>query len=158
MKLIGAITNGPASAFLTLYEQAKTGQLDSANIFTEICKQFADRNTRAQSGPNALRGIRYTPEFVDFCTIMRSFGGRTSSQYGILKEILGGVSHRTLRKRVQQSGAGLVPPMLTEDNFLRLVQFAKLVGYKGPWVACGDGTKVSQCYPPLPIQCANMNI
>ncbi|KAF8597965.1 hypothetical protein BDV93DRAFT_561745 [Ceratobasidium sp. AG-I] len=143
MKLIGAITNGPSSAFLTLYEQAKNGQLDSANIFTEICKQFADRNARVQSGPNALRGIRYSPEFVDFCTIARSVGGRTSVQYGILKEILGGVSHRTLRKRVQQSGAGLVSPILIEDNFLRLVQFAKLVGYEGPWVACGDGTKIT---------------
>ncbi|KAF8598388.1 hypothetical protein BDV93DRAFT_594146 [Ceratobasidium sp. AG-I] len=143
MKLIGAITNGPAAAFLTLYEQAKAGQLDSAHIFTEICKQFADRNTRAQSGPNALRGIRYTPEFVDFCTIVRASGGRSGVHYGILKEVLGGVSHRTLRKRVQQSGAGLVSPMLTGDNFVRLVQFAKLVGYDGPWVACGDGTKIT---------------
>jgi hypothetical protein len=142
VRLLGAMTKGPAATFLALYEQAKSGQLDTAGIFTSICEQFADRNARNHLGHNALRGIRYSPEFMDFCMIMRSFGGRTSAQYGILKEIIGGVSHRTLRKQIQRTGAGISVPTLSEDNFSRLVKYAKLTGYDGPWVACGDGTKV----------------
>ncbi|EUC54313.1 hypothetical protein RSOL_037470 [Rhizoctonia solani AG-3 Rhs1AP] len=154
LKLVGALTQGPSAAFLTLYQQARNGQLDTEPIFVEISKQFADRTNRKNGGPNAMRGIRYSPEFMNFCVIMRSFGGRTGVQYGILKEITGGASHRTLRRHLQLTGAGLALPILDEGNFVRLVKYAKLVGYDGPWIACGDGTKVT---PMLNVSTAFSN-
>ncbi|CAE6416253.1 unnamed protein product [Rhizoctonia solani] len=143
LKLVGALTQGPSAAFLVLYQQARNGQLDAEPIFVEISKQFADRTNRKHNGPNAMRGIRYSPEFMNFCVIMRSFGGRTGVQYGILKDITGGASHRTLRRHLQLTGAGLALPILDEGNFIRLVKYTKMVGYDGPWIACGDGTKVT---------------
>ncbi|KDN39503.1 hypothetical protein RSAG8_08798, partial [Rhizoctonia solani AG-8 WAC10335] len=143
LKLVGALTQGPSAAFLALYQQARNGQLDAEPIFVEISKQFADRTNRKHNGPNAMRGIRYSPEFMNFCVIMRSFGGRTGVQYGILKDITGGASHRTLRRHLQLTGAGLALPILDEGNFIRLVKYTKMVGYDGPWIACGDGTKVT---------------
>ncbi|KAF8600363.1 hypothetical protein BDV93DRAFT_559500 [Ceratobasidium sp. AG-I] len=119
------------------------GQLDSESTFLSICAQFADRNTRTHDdNPHKMKGIRYTPQFADFCLITRGHGGRSASHYGILSNIVGGMSFRTLRRRVQKSNNGVFLPTICSENFQRMVKYAELVGYDGPWIACGDATKI----------------
>lgn len=91
-------TNTKANAFLTLYQQALDGRLDNDHIFVAISLQFAERTTRlTEGGPNALKGMRYSKEFADFCTIMRSYGGMSATQYSFLRTAIGGLSMGTLR-------------------------------------------------------------
>jgi hypothetical protein len=54
------------------------------------------------------------------------------------------------RRKLRKSSAGLHRPTLCLENVEAAAAFGRLIGYKGPWVAAGDGTKVR----PL-LNCTN---
>jgi hypothetical protein len=91
-------SEGSAAAFLTLYQQAVDGVLDTGSTFMRIVEQFADHTTRAQDPTGrAMKGKRYHPDLYNFFVMMRSHGARSGAQYSILSEALGGMSLRNLR-------------------------------------------------------------
>jgi hypothetical protein len=86
------------AAFLQLYKYAKDGQLKSYDSFTNICTVLADRIKReTDENQNAKFGIRYPANYLNFFTLMRSYGGESARQYGLLTGALGGPSPRHLR-------------------------------------------------------------
>ncbi|KDQ15062.1 hypothetical protein BOTBODRAFT_174240 [Botryobasidium botryosum FD-172 SS1] len=129
------VDNGAAAAFLTLYQQALDGQLDREFAFKAICMQFVERTSRlSEGGANALKGMRYTKEFTDFCVIMRSYGNMSATQYSYLRSAIGGCHWEHF--------AGLHRPYLCLENVQSAAKLAEFLQYKGPWIAAGDGTKL----------------
>lgn len=88
-----------AGAFLSLYQRARDGGLAKYQTFMDICTVLEDQlKARAESdSPGAKKGIRYTQDYLNFMTIMRSYGQQSSQQYSILTSQIGGPSPRTLQ-------------------------------------------------------------
>ena len=87
-----------AAGFLQLYKYAKEGKTKGYNTFTEICDVLADRIRRDTSDNNNLKyGIRYLANYLNFMTLLRSYGSNSARQYGILTSQMGGPSPRHLR-------------------------------------------------------------
>jgi hypothetical protein len=90
--------NNSAGTFLRLYELAINGKLKDHSTFTQICDVLADR-VRRLSNPNqnARYGIRYPSHYINFMTLLRSFGGNSARQYEIVTSQIGGPSIRHMR-------------------------------------------------------------
>ena len=74
-----------ASGFLQLYQYAKEGKTKGYETFTEICEVLADRIRRDTSDNRNLKyGVRYKADYLNFMTLLRSYGGNSARQYGIL--------------------------------------------------------------------------
>lgn len=87
-----------AGAFLALYQRAKQGGLAQYQTFVNICSVLDEQLTRAESSsPGAKKGIRYAQDYLNFMTILRSYGQQSSQQYSILTSQIGGPSLRTLQ-------------------------------------------------------------
>lgn len=90
--------NDSAQIFLTLYSQAQSGQLKKHQTFVDISAVLSEQVSRASSGNKKLKnGIRYPRDYLNFMTIMQSYGQQSAQQYGILSSQLGGPSPRTLQ-------------------------------------------------------------
>ncbi|KAJ7453715.1 hypothetical protein B0H11DRAFT_1635180, partial [Mycena galericulata] len=133
---------GPGGAFLSLYQQAQTGDLDDKDSFVAICNQFTDKVDREKDASGrAMKGIRYSPELGQLAALMRSYGPRSGVQYDLLKGMIGGISQRQLRRRIAKSAMRMVSPELCAENLEAAAEFGKLMMYEGPWICAGDGTK-----------------
>lgn len=90
--------NDSAYIFLTLYSQARAGQLTKHQTFMDISAVLSEQVSRASSTNTKLKnGIRYPRDYLNFMTIMRSYGQNSAQQYSILSSQLGGPSPRTLQ-------------------------------------------------------------
>lgn len=85
--------------FLQLYKYGLDGKLEDKTVFKEICKMFADfvRRSTDSENPKLVRGQRYSRDFLQFMILMRSSGGDSARQYGLLTSQIGGPSARHLR-------------------------------------------------------------
>jgi hypothetical protein len=87
-----------ASGFLQLYQYAKEGKTKGYEMFTEICEVLADDIRRDTSDNRNLKyGVRYKTNYLNFMTLLRSYGGNSAHQYGILSSQIPGPSPRHLR-------------------------------------------------------------
>ena len=87
-----------ASEFLQLYQYAKEGKTKGYEMFTEIYEVLADRIHRDTSNNRNLKyGVRYKADYLNFMTLLRSYGGNSAHQYGILSSQIPGPSSRHLR-------------------------------------------------------------
>lgn len=86
------------NTFLRLYQAAACGELDTKQMFVELCSIMEDhlRHERSNNA-NAKYGIRYPQNYLNFMILLHSYGGSTARQYGILTSQLGGPSSRQLR-------------------------------------------------------------
>jgi hypothetical protein len=90
--------NDNTKCFLSLYKAAVDGHLNDEKTFHELCAVFNDQLKRKHSDDkNKKFGQRYPINYLNFMILMRSRGGSTARQYGILTGQLGGVSPRHLR-------------------------------------------------------------
>jgi hypothetical protein len=84
--------------FLELFKAARDGQLQGRKTFQELCVVHADQLKReASNNKNLKYGIRYPKNFLNFMTLVRSYGGDSARQYGIITSQLAGPSPRHLR-------------------------------------------------------------
>jgi hypothetical protein len=84
--------------FLSLYKAAVDGQLKDERTFHDLCAVFNDQLKRKHSdNKNKKFGQRYPTNYLNFMILMRSRGGSTARQYGILTGQLGGPSPRHIR-------------------------------------------------------------
>lgn len=84
--------------FLRLYGAAMDGKLDSHKTFTELCHVLEDQVHRQTSSNTKLKyGIRYPESYLNFMILLRSHGGNSARQYGLIASQLGGPSPRHLR-------------------------------------------------------------
>lgn len=87
-----------AAGFLQLYNYAVEGKLKGYDTFMEICNVLADRIRRQSSDNQNLKcGVRYSANYLNFMTLLRSYGSNSARQYSILTSQLGGPSSRHLR-------------------------------------------------------------
>jgi hypothetical protein len=90
--------NDNIKCFLSLYKAAADGHLNDEKTFNELCTVFNDQLKRKHSeDKNKKFGQRYPANYLNFMILMRSRGGSTARQYGLLTGQLGGVSPRHLR-------------------------------------------------------------
>jgi hypothetical protein len=88
----------PIGCFLRLYGAAAAGNLDNYKTFSDLCEVLEDRVHReTSSNVNLKYGIRYPQSYLNFMILMRSHGGNSSRQYGLITSQLGGPSPRHLR-------------------------------------------------------------
>jgi len=86
------------AAFLQLYKVAKEGKLKCYDTFTDVCKVMADRiKCKTDKNKNAKFGIRYPVNYLNFFTLLHSYGGESARQYGIITSALGGPFPQHLR-------------------------------------------------------------
>ncbi|KAK6971680.1 hypothetical protein R3P38DRAFT_2670220 [Favolaschia claudopus] len=141
--LTSKATYGPIGVFLSLYQQGARGELKDEETFLAISNQLSERVTRSQDPTGrAMHGMRYDPTFVKFCTLMRSYGPRSGAQYDLMSGMTGAISQRQMRRRAAKSATKMVSAELCAENLAAALDFAKIVGYDGPWIAAGDGTKL----------------
>lgn len=86
-----------AGAFFSLYQRGREGGLAKYETFVNVCTVLEDQLTRADTGPGAKKGIRYSQDYLNFMTMMHSYGQQSSQQYSILTSQIGGPSPRTLQ-------------------------------------------------------------
>jgi hypothetical protein len=89
----------PTSAvFFALERMASTGQLEDKAVFVEMCQAMVEMTVRsADETGNAMKGMRYSERFLQFATLLRGYGAKSSQQYGIAAGELALPSFRTLR-------------------------------------------------------------
>ena len=81
-----------------LYKYAIDGKLKGHQTFIDICDVMADRVRRlSDDNPNLKYGQRYTQNYLNFMTLMRSYGQNSARQYGILTAQIVGPSSRHMR-------------------------------------------------------------
>jgi hypothetical protein len=80
--------------FLELYEATLNGKLKGYETVMELCKVVTEVIKRKDN--NTLSGIRY-PHYINFAILMRSYGGTSSKQFGIMSEEIPMPSPRHLR-------------------------------------------------------------
>ncbi|KII93766.1 hypothetical protein PLICRDRAFT_674207 [Plicaturopsis crispa FD-325 SS-3] len=131
------------ATFLELYKHAIDGNLKESKTFTEICDVFADRLRRETSDNTNLKyGIRYPQNYLNFMTLVRSYGSQSARQYAIITGQLGGPSPRRLRALVADSEHSLQNPYLVMENVARVKRLADTLHYTGAIIIGGDCTKV----------------
>ena len=148
------------AAFLQLYKFAKEGKLKCYDTFADVCKVMADRiKHETDKNKKAKFGIRYPVNYLNFFTLLRSYGGESARQYGIITSALGGPSPRHLRSvlnisfttlsdllysrtLVATSTDSLQNPSLIYENIARVKRYVDSISYKGPVCVGGDCTKV----------------
>ncbi|KAJ7191248.1 hypothetical protein GGX14DRAFT_407314 [Mycena pura] len=108
----------PTACFLKLYEAARNGKLKKHETVTDLCKVVAEMLDR--DGSAKKYGMRYPARYLNFMIPMRSHGGNSSKQYGILSGEIPCPSSRHLRTLVARSEDALQNPMLISENIARL--------------------------------------
>ncbi|OSD06283.1 hypothetical protein PYCCODRAFT_1520004 [Trametes coccinea BRFM310] len=138
-KLVQALERGDSiRAFLALYQCAKEGKLTRYQTFVDICAVLEKQLSLAESdSPGAKKGIRYPQDYLNFMTIMRSYGQHSAQQYGILTSQIGGPcprSHSTgvRLKVVKRSPDVLSQPDLDFENVARVKRLMDSLRYCGP--------------------------
>lgn len=87
-----------AECFLELFKAAQDGQLQGYQTFQELCMVLADQLKHDTSNNKKLKyGICYPKNFLNFMTLVRSYGGDSAHQYGIITSQLAGPSPHHLR-------------------------------------------------------------
>ncbi|KAJ7252831.1 hypothetical protein C8J57DRAFT_955015, partial [Mycena rebaudengoi] len=147
MKILSSkAKHGPAGVFLSLYEQSLRGDLDDQQTFVAISGQLTEKVERSKDpSGHAIHGMRYSPMFAKYCTLMRSYGPRSGAQYDLMRGMTGAISPRQMRyahRRAAKSATKMVSSELCPENLFPALDFAKLMNYDGPWIVAGDGTKV----------------
>ncbi|KAJ7212037.1 hypothetical protein GGX14DRAFT_393664 [Mycena pura] len=127
----------PTACFIKLYEAAQNGKLKKHETVTDLCKVVAEMLDRDCSAKKY--GMRYPARYLNFMILMRSYGGNSSKQYGILSGEIPCPLSRHLRTLVARSEDALQNPMLIFENIARLADSIK---YTGPVAVAGDCTKV----------------
>ncbi|KAJ7865860.1 hypothetical protein B0H14DRAFT_3595893 [Mycena olivaceomarginata] len=89
-----------------------------------------------------MSGIRYPPHYLNFAILMRSYGGNSSKQFGILSGEIPLPSPRHIRALVAKSEDALQNPFLIFENMARVKRLADSIHYSGPVAVAGDCTKV----------------
>ncbi|KZP10188.1 hypothetical protein FIBSPDRAFT_963367 [Athelia psychrophila] len=81
-------------------------------------------------------------EYLNFMVLMRSYGGKSAHQYGLLTGQIPGPCPCHLRSLVASSEESLQNPNLMPENLGRVKRFMDAVGYCGPLSFGSDCTKV----------------
>jgi len=94
-----------AAGYLQLYQYAIEGKLQDYETVNQICQVLGDHIRRASSdNPNAKYGIRYPTQMLNFMVLLRSYGAKSASQYGILTSQIPGPSPRHIRYNISSGG------------------------------------------------------
>lgn len=84
--------------FFELWKYSREGRLKGRETFTDICHVLTDHIRRSCSDNKNLKyGVRYPDNYLNFMVLMRSYGGDSNQQYGILTSQLPGPSPRHIR-------------------------------------------------------------
>ncbi|KAJ6579492.1 hypothetical protein DFH09DRAFT_1445551 [Mycena vulgaris] len=126
--------------FLQLYEATLNGKLKGYETVKELCTVVADVIKRTDAG--TMSGIRYPPHYLNFAILMRSYGGSSARQFGILGSEIPLPSARHLRSLVAKSEDALTNPYLIFENMTRVKRLVDSIHYSGPVGVAGDCTKV----------------
>ncbi|KAJ7511549.1 hypothetical protein B0H11DRAFT_2268643 [Mycena galericulata] len=126
--------------FLQLYEATLNGKLKGFETVKELCVVVADVIKRQDA--NTMSGIRYPPHYLNFAILMRSHGGNSSKQFGILSGQIPLPSARHIRALVANSEDALQNPYLIYENMARVKRLVDSIHYSGPIAVAGDCTKV----------------
>jgi hypothetical protein len=81
--------------FLELYEATLNGKLKDYETVMDLCKVVAEVIERKEN--KTMSGIRYPPHYINFAILMRSYGGNSSKQFGIMSGEIPLPSPRYLR-------------------------------------------------------------
>ncbi|KAJ7215413.1 hypothetical protein GGX14DRAFT_533972 [Mycena pura] len=130
----------PTTCFLKLYDAAHKGKLDKHETVTDLCKVVTEMLDR--DGTAKKYGMRYPARYLNFMILLRSYGGNSARQYGLLSGELPCPSSRHLRTLVANSEDALQNPQLTFENLARVKRLADSIKYTGPVAVAGDCTKV----------------
>ncbi|KAJ7147344.1 hypothetical protein C8R46DRAFT_1359850 [Mycena filopes] len=140
-KAFKALEKGrPTECFLQLYEATLSGKLKGYETLTEICTVAAETIRRTDEG--TLSGIRYTAHYLNFAILLRSYGGNSAQQFGILSGEIPLPSMRHIRSLIPKSADALQNPYLIYENMARVKRLADSIHYTGPVAVAGDCTKV----------------
>ncbi|KAJ7054413.1 hypothetical protein C8F01DRAFT_1259690 [Mycena amicta] len=126
--------------FVQLYEACLNGDLKKYDTFKQLCGVLTDVLQR--EGTNKKHGIRYLADYHNFMILLRSYGGQSARQYGILAGQLPCPSSRQLRALVSKSEDALQNPYLIYKNMARVKRLVETLKYAGPIAVAGDCTKV----------------
>ncbi|KAJ7041877.1 hypothetical protein C8F04DRAFT_1390777 [Mycena alexandri] len=130
----------PTECFLQLYEATLNGKLKGYETLKEICTVAAE--TIRRTDEKTLSGIRYPAHYLNFAILMRSYGGNSARQFGILAGEIPLPSMRHIRALVPKSADALQNPYLIFENMARVKRLVDSINYRGPVAVAGDCTKV----------------
>ncbi|KAJ7254267.1 hypothetical protein C8J57DRAFT_1437247 [Mycena rebaudengoi] len=140
-KALKTLEKGEATeCFLQLYEAALNGKLKEYETVRELCVVITDVIMRQDV--NKMKGIRYPAHYLNFATLMRSYGGNSARQFGILKGEIPLPSPRHIRSLVAKSDDALTNPYLIYENMARVKRLVDSIKHEGPVAVAGDCTKV----------------
>jgi hypothetical protein len=142
------------------------GNLEKQEMFVKICGVVGEKVHREHSSnPNAKYGMRYDKDALAFFIAMRGHGHRSAEQYGLLRQVIGGVCERqiryawpdrtlvhlrpnpTTRNITRQSDLSMDGMHVSKHNIQRIAHVVEKKGYKGvPLVLAKDGTVVSRFF------------
>ncbi|KAJ7079838.1 hypothetical protein C8R44DRAFT_654000, partial [Mycena epipterygia] len=128
--------------FLQLYEATLNGKLKDYETVKDLCNVVAEVIKRKED--DTMSGMRYPPHYLNFAILMRSYGGNSARQFGILSGEIPLPSARHLRYQtlVAKSEDALHNPYLIFENMARVKRLADSIHYSGPVGVAGDCTKV----------------
>ncbi|KAL6297866.1 hypothetical protein BKA93DRAFT_820633 [Sparassis latifolia] len=133
------------NCFLQLYQHTKEGKLSNHETFMDICAVLTDRVHRDFDDNQKLKnGMCYPQNYLNFMTLMHSYGQNSAQQYGILTSQIGGLSPRLLRYVISRSPDCLQKPFLDFENMARVKHLVDSIHYTGLVAIAGDCTKVQQ--------------
>ncbi|KAJ7799938.1 hypothetical protein B0H14DRAFT_3885850 [Mycena olivaceomarginata] len=116
--------------FLDMYEATLrlNGKLKGYKTVVELCKVVTEVIKRKEN--KTMSGIRYPSHYLNFAILMRSYGGNSSKQFGILKLLL------------PNPETTFQNPFLIFENMPRVKGLGDSMHYSGPVAVAGDCTKV----------------
>ncbi|KAJ7194862.1 hypothetical protein GGX14DRAFT_359779 [Mycena pura] len=126
--------------FIQLYDACLNGELEKHQTFKQLCGVLADVLQR--EGTNKKFGVRYPKDYLNFMILLRSYGGQSARQYGIIAGEFPAPSARHLRTLVSKSEDALQNPYLIYQNVARVKRLVDTIKYTGPVAVAGDCTKV----------------
>ncbi|KAJ7742173.1 hypothetical protein DFH07DRAFT_980597 [Mycena maculata] len=140
-KAFKALQKGETTeCFIQHYEACLNGQLKKYETFKQLCGVLTDVLQR--EGTDKKYGIRYPADYLNFMTLLRSYGGQSARQYRIIAGQLPCPSSRQLRALVSKSEDALQNPYLIFENMARVKRLVDSIKYTGPVAVAGDCTKV----------------
>ncbi|KAJ6596163.1 hypothetical protein DFH09DRAFT_1407086 [Mycena vulgaris] len=126
--------------FVQLYEACLNGELKNYATFKQLCEVLADVLER--EGTDKKYGIRYPADYLNFMILLRSYGGQSARQYGIIAGQYPCPFTRQLRALIAKSEDALQNPYLIFANMARVKRLVDSIKYTGPVAVAGDCTKV----------------
>ncbi|KAJ7837146.1 hypothetical protein B0H13DRAFT_1912627 [Mycena leptocephala] len=126
--------------FIQLYDACLKGKLKKHETFKQLCSVLSDVLER--EGTNKKFGVRYPKDYLNFMILLRSYGGQSARQYGIIAGQFPAPSARHLRTLVSKSEDALQNPYLIYENMARVKRLVDRIKYTGPVAVAGDCTKV----------------